>query len=237
MDTIQQDELEAVNQRFNAELQRQIGGKLPLGYIYQLGMPNNILQSADIPNLPIEMAASRLNDKSMQENHPFDLSEVRDLPRAIQNPLAVFRSATHIGSFVIMTEIEHKGKNYVVALEANRKRENIEVNSIRSVYPKNNRQVANWINEGLTNYAHKPKMLEWLTKQRSNSADVSKPFIEATKVIQTFENTKFLDKKNEKSEKKFQKAVPSAALSAVHKLTESKLEKPVDQKKRQIKLS
>jgi hypothetical protein len=40
-----------------------------------------------------------------------------------------------------------------------------------------------------------------------------------------------------KSEKKFQKAVPSAALQAVHKLTGRELEKPAEQKNRQIKLS
>jgi type II secretory pathway component PulC len=108
--------LEAVDSRFNEELQQQIDGTLPKGHIYKLGNAGDILQSASIPTLPIELLSSRLSDKSMQENHPFDLSEVKDLPKAIQNPLAAFRSATHIGSYVIMTEIKHKGKNFVMAL-------------------------------------------------------------------------------------------------------------------------
>jgi hypothetical protein len=183
-----------INERFNDELQRQIAGTLSKGHTYQLGRPSPILQSADIPDLPIELRASRLSDKSMQENHPFTLSEVRNLPEAIQNPMAVFRSATHIGSYVIMTEIEHEGKNYVVALEANRKQTNIEVNSIRSVhYRKSNTHIANWINEGLMNYVDKEKMIEWITKQRYNSADVRNLFNHTTKVIKDFENPKLLD--------------------------------------------
>lgn len=184
----QPDELAEVNERFNEELERQIDGTLPKGHVYELGYPSDVLLSAGLPDLPIEMAASRLSDKSMQENHPFDLSEVRDLPNAIQNPMAVFRSATHIGSFVVMTEIEHAGKNFVAAIEANRRKGKIEVNSVRSVYPKTNRQVANWINEELLEYADKKRMAEWLSKQRSNSADVRKQFNHATNIVINFEN-------------------------------------------------
>jgi hypothetical protein len=186
MNNMEELALEVINARFNEELQQQIDGTLPRGHTYGLGNAGSILQSASIPNLPIELQASRLSDKSIQENHPFDLAEVKDLPKAIQNPLAVFRSATHIGSFVIMTEIEYKGEKFVVAVEANKKQGKIEVNSIRSVYPKKNRQVANWIDEGLLEYGHKQKMTEWLSKQQSNSADVRKLFGRATKVVQNF---------------------------------------------------
>lgn len=181
---------QSVNERFNDELEQQIDGTLPKGHVYELGRPSEVLLSAGLPNLPIEMAASRLSDKSMQENHPFDLSEVKNLPQAIQEPMAVFRSATHIGSFVVMTEIEHKGKNFVAAIEANRKSGKIEVNSIRSLYPKNNNQIANWIEEGLIEYADKKRVAEWLSKQRSNSADVRKLFNHAANIVKSFENPK-----------------------------------------------
>ena len=71
--------------------------------------------------------------------------------------------------------------------------------------------IINWINEGLMDYADKKRMTEWLSKQRSNSADVRKPFShtfysskqrynsaevrklfnDAAKVIQNFENAKY----------------------------------------------
>ena len=139
------EDLEEVNARFNEELQQQIDGTLPQGHIYQLGMASVVLQSAGLPNLPIELSASRLKDKSMQEEHPFELSEMRGLVDSVQNPLAVFRSATHIGSFVVLTEIEHQGKNFVVAVQANRRQGRIEINSIRSVHYRNkNTHIANW---------------------------------------------------------------------------------------------
>ncbi len=185
--------LRAVSETFDSQLQQQIDGTLPAGHIYNLGMPGAILRSAGLPNLPIELAASRLTDKSMQENHPFDIAEVRGLVDAIQDPLAIFRSATHIGSFVVLTEIQHGGRNFVVAIEANRRQGRIEVNSIRSVYPKNNKQVANWIEEGLLEYAHKERMSEWFSKQQSNSADVRKLFRHTAKIVQNFENPKLPD--------------------------------------------
>ena len=183
------DDLEEMNARFNEELQQQIDGTLPQGHIYQLGMASAVLQSAGLPNLPIELSASRLKDKSKQEEHPFELSEMRGLVDSVQNPLAVFRSATHIGSFVVLTEIEHQGKNFVVAIQANRRQGRIEINSIRSVHYRNkNTHIANWITEGLLEYADKKRMAEWLSKQRYNSADVRKLFNHATKIVNEFDN-------------------------------------------------
>ncbi len=147
---------------------------------------------AGLPNLPIEMTASRLAEKSLQENHPFDLLEVRGLVSAIQCPLVVFRSATRMDSYVVMTEIRHGGENFVAAIHANQRKGRLEVNTIRSVYPKFNKLIANWIVESLVEYADKEKMVEWLSKQRSNSADVRKLFNHAAKIIQTFENPKVL---------------------------------------------
>ena len=187
--------IDEVNDQFNAELQQQIEGTLPQGHIYQLGHPSEALQAAGIPNLPIELAASRLSNKSMQANHPFELSEIENLPEAIQQPLAVFRSATHIGSYVVMTEIEHQGKNYVAAIQTHRKKGSLEINDIRSIYPKNNGQIANWIDEGLLEYAETQKMVEWLSKQRSNSAEVRKLFNHATNIVNSFENPTLTDGK------------------------------------------
>lgn len=185
---------EEANRRFNEELQQQIDGTLPKGHVYELGRPSGVLRSAGIPNLPIELAASRLSGKSKQDNHPFDMSEVMDLPKAIQNPMAVFRSATHIGSYVVMTEIEHNGKNFVVAIEANRKKGKIEINDIRSIhYRTSNAHMANWISEGLLEYVDKEKMAEWFSKQRYNSAEVRKLFNHAANIVKNFENPNVSD--------------------------------------------
>jgi len=185
------ERIEEINEKFNKELLQQIEGVLPKEHTYELGMPSVILQSVQIPNLPIELRASRLSDKAMQEEHPFDLREIMDLPKVVQNPLAIFRSATHLGHYVIMTELEHKGRNFVVAIQTNRKKDRVMVNGIRSIHYRNsNVHIANWINENLMDYANKGKMAEWFSKQQYNSTDVRKLFNHAAKIVQNFENAK-----------------------------------------------
>lgn len=207
--------IEDVNRRFNDELKQQIEGTLPAGHIYQLGMPSEKLLSAGIPDLPIELAASRLSNKSMQENHPFELSEIKNLPHAIQNPMAIFRSATHIGSYVVMTEIEHNGKNFVVAIKANRKKGKIEINDIRSIhYRTSNAHIANWITEGLLEYADKERMAEWFSKQRYNSAEVRKLFNHAANIVKNFENQNFSDKYF-RDNRDYIESEPSTSLQAI----------------------
>ena len=190
-------EFQYYNNKFNEELEKQINGTLPNNHIYELGMPSNILLSTGIPNLPIELASSRLYDKGMQANHPFDISEIKNLVNAIQEPMAVFRSATHLGSFVILTEIEHEGKNFVVALQTNKSKGKIVINDIRSIYPKNNRAVAQWIYDDLAEYINKEKMSEFVSKPQSNSVEVRNLFRHSTKIIQNFENPILEEEKNE----------------------------------------
>jgi len=175
-------QIEETNRKFNEELMQQIEGLLPKYHTYQLGMPAMMLQSVKIPNLPIELRSSRLNDKAMQKEHPFDLREIMDLPKVIQNPLAIFRSATHLGYYIVMTELEHSKEKFIVALQANR----YEINSIRSIYPKSNKQIINWIDDGLLEYVDKRRTVEWISKQQSNSADVRKQLNRVAKIIQNF---------------------------------------------------
>lgn len=196
--------LEEINQTFNEELQQQIDGTLPSGHIYQLGSPSAVLRSAGIEDLPIELAASRLVDKSMQDNHPFELSEVENLPEAIHNPLAVFVSATKVGSNVILTELKHGGKNFVAALRVRPNKKRIEVNQIRSLYPKNTNGIIDWINNGLATYVDKGRMVEWVEKQRnellskpqSNSVEVREQLASATKIVNSFENPTLPEEKS-----------------------------------------
>lgn len=190
------DDIKAANQRFNEELRQQMDGTLPKGHVYQIGRPGAILRSVGMPNLPIELVASKLSDKSMQENHPFELSEVNGLVNAIQNPLAVFRSATKIGSHVVLTEIKHGDKSFVVAIETNRSVGKIYVNSIRSVHYRKSMNILGWIEDGLTDYVSdlfkerwmSQTKIELLSKPQYNSADVRKKLNSVAKILKNFEN-------------------------------------------------
>ena len=187
---------ENINEVFNHELELQISGKLPKGYVYRIGMPSPALEYAGIPVLPIEMAASRLSDKSMQDNHPFELDELYGLAGAIQDPLAVFRSATHFGSNVILTELKHGERNFIVAIETNRQFGNITINSVRSVHYRTGINILNWINDGLGDYFCdrfeekylEPLKKELLSKPQYNSADVREQLDSAAKIIKDIQS-------------------------------------------------
>ena len=192
-------EIIQINALFNEQLQLQIEGKLKAGHIYQLGNPSDVLISAGIPDSPIEMASRRLGDKSLQENHPFDLYELTDLVLYIQDPLVVFRSATHYGSYVLLTELLHESKKFVLAIETNRAHGKLIVNSVRSVHYKDNPiNIINWINENLADYIRPDFEEKWfiqiknelLSKPQSNSVDVRKQLISAAKIIELFKSSK-----------------------------------------------
>ncbi len=86
----QEDNLDAVNKTFNEELQKQIDGTLPKNHIYKMGKPGKVLLSTGVPNLPIQMSAKKLYEKATMFDQDFDLSEVKDLVKELQHPLAVF---------------------------------------------------------------------------------------------------------------------------------------------------
>lgn len=193
-------ELQEVNERFNEQLQAQIDGTLPKGHVYSLGMPSDILQSAGIPNLPIELSAERLEKKASvaySSLHPFNLPDITDLPQSLANPIAVFNSRTKQGAKVILTELKDKrGNNFVVALQVRKsehsRKMDVEVNDVRSLYPKDRvGGIIGWINQGLLTWVDKKKATEFLSTQEPNYLGGGNQFnslSDATKVIKEFEN-------------------------------------------------
>ena len=191
-------QLEAVNSKFNNELKQLINGTLPKGHIFQLGKAGEILKSAGVEDLPIELSSDRAKEKSEQKNHPFNLEDLTGLSKAIQNPIAVFDSTKKDGAKVILTELkDNKGNNYVVALRVSNKgtgRLNVEINDVKSVYPKDNVSgVLDWINsnDNLLKYANKEKALNYISVQSTNligNGNTEKSLNDATKVIKDFQN-------------------------------------------------
>ena len=188
--------LERVNERFNEQLQQQIDGKLPIGHIYKMGKPGKVLLSTGVPNLPIQMNAKRLQIKATSYGHDFNLSEVKDLVKALQRPLAVFDYGDKSKAQNIIIPLQKGGKNFIVGLSLNpmvggRK---LEINSIRNVFPKNNSEWLNWISQGKTLYMDKEKIQTLIDQQRTNLADVDYWDLDyIANVIRNFENPKVSD--------------------------------------------
>ena len=100
---------------FDEELARQVAGKLEAGHVYQLGYPGELLQAAGFPDNKIEMLASHLLKKSQQDNHLYDIKDVKGFVSSLNNPLAVFSYGSKSKAQNVIIEQESKGKNFLPA--------------------------------------------------------------------------------------------------------------------------
>jgi hypothetical protein len=198
--------LEKVNERFNEELQRQIDGVLPKGHVYQLGKPGEALLEAGVADLPIELSAERLAYKAnlnYRNKHPFDIAEVKNLPKAINEPIAIFKSTKiNDDSKIILTELRDKnGNNFVAVIKlrkgAQGRKNSLETNSITSIYPKDRiEEIINWLKSG-------KKLILWMDKKKAHNFMSSQSTLIAgghkegslINIINNFQNSKALSKK------------------------------------------
>ncbi|MBO7167760.1 MAG: hypothetical protein J6V61_03335, partial [Bacteroidaceae bacterium] len=191
--TIRSRTVEEINNEFNEQLQQQIDGTLPKGHIYQLGSPGSILRSTGIPNIPMQLNAARLDAKATSYGHDFDIKEIKDLVKALDNPVAVFAYGDKAKAQNIIVEIQHNGANFVVGLSIRPsvKGQVLDVNSIRNVFPKKNAEWLNWISQGKALYLDKEKIQTLIDQQRTNLADVEYLDLDSVaKIVENFENPK-----------------------------------------------
>lgn len=180
-----------INDIFNNELQQQIDGVLPEGHIYKMGKPGKILLSAGVPDLPVQMSASRLKLKATSYGHDFDLSEVKDLVKALQNPIAVFAYGDKAKAQNIIIPLQKDGKNFIVglSLKPTVNGKTLEINSIRNVFPKKNSEWLNWISQGKALYLDKEKIQALIDQQRTILADVDYLDLDSVaKIVENFDN-------------------------------------------------
>lgn len=182
-------ELLRINTQYNNQL-KKILREETLPFTLELGLPRLGRLKGFLPEHPIQLSAKRLTDKRLSENHPFSLLSVLNMPESLADPLAVFQSRTREECKVILTDMESNNCNIVVAIEMGRSFGGYCANSVRSVYPKDNVvDILKWISVyGLMEYCHKEKVLKWLGKQPSNSADVTKLVEDSVKIVKAFKN-------------------------------------------------
>ena len=191
-------EVQRVNEKFNEELQMQIDGKLPESHIYKIGKPGSVLRSTGVPDLPIQMSASRLKAKATSYGHNFELSGIKNLVISLQHPLAVFAYGDKTKAQNIIISLQRGDNNFIVGMSltpvVNGKR--LEINSIRNVFPKKNSEWLNWITQGKALYLDKEKIQTLIDQQRTILADVDYLDLDSmAKVIENFENPKNVDEK------------------------------------------
>jgi hypothetical protein len=225
--------LEAVNARFNEELQQYIAGKLHENHQFTIENLKGIL-SALLPDIPFRIKQEVL--RKAKEKHDIELSNLKDLPFHLANPIAVFKSKDG-QSKVVLTEIQDsKGNNVVAAIHLNKTaqkgNEYFEINDIRSLHGKEKEKILHWINDGLLEYSDKEKSLNYISEPSapSNSEHVpgnSELLNSATKIIQDFQNPKLSGENSHISDRKFTPISPKQAKALVNLLKKSGLAKEV----------
>jgi predicted RNA methylase len=192
-----EEDIEDVNKRFNERLEslkadpKQKGGELKLGY------PGTFLKDAGFGDSEIVLEYAKIERKSSEEyknDHPFDVEDIKDLPKAINTPIAVFDNTNgKEAGKTILTELQKDGKNFIVAIRAAERRQKggivLEVNEIKTLFPKEARGIVNWFNTGKTCNVDKEKALTWLGALRTHRGTwlTEQELSSATNVVKDFD--------------------------------------------------
>ncbi len=159
--------LRDANSRYNDDLDRMKTVGLPHRHIFDLGEPGEILRSVGVPSLPIKMnlaTVHKVTGQGESARHELPVGLLYNLPRHINNPVAVFASDTQANAKTLLLQMRHEGKPVMAALHLEVKTGNIEVNRIASVYERNEREYVNWTIKGLLEAIDKTKG-QWLLEQ------------------------------------------------------------------------
>ena len=155
------DELNAVNERFNEELSNLTEENADKVTLW-LGKPSKVLLAAGVEDKPMKLYGNKVIRK--MKKYGFSLEELRDLPRAVADPVAVFNNYQREGNRSILTELKTQQGNFLVSVNIG-KDADINFNIVRSVFGKGNENVVAWINNGLATYINKEKALSFLSHQ------------------------------------------------------------------------
>ncbi|WP_314283457.1 hypothetical protein [Prevotella pallens] len=153
------DELNAVNERFNEELSNLTEENADKVTLW-LGKPSKVLLAAGVEDKPMKLYGNKVIRK--MKKHGFSLEELRDLPRAVADPVAVFNNYQREGNRSILTELHTENGNFLVAIDLGKGKEDIDFNIISSVFGKGDNKVVDWINKGFATYINKEKALNYL---------------------------------------------------------------------------
>lgn len=174
-----------VNERFNAELERFTIDSAD-NFIFKLGMPSDALLSGGVENKPIKLYGSKVAKK--MRKHGFKASDLKNLPLAVANPIAVFNNTGRQGNRSVFTELKTEQGNILITLDLG-KGMDADFDIVSSVFGKAGNSIVHWINNGFVTYMDKEKALNYLhlsapIAEASNSQELS----HATKIVKNFKN-------------------------------------------------
>ncbi len=179
--------LQEVNNRFNEEL-ATLTEENAREKILNVGTPSSILLACGIENKPIRLYGAKLLSKVRK--HGYDLDDLKNLPLAISEPIAVFNGSKP-NSFAILTEWRVGDNNILAALSVGKGGHDVDFNIIASVYDKRGDSVARWVNDGKMLWVDKKKALDYFSVSAPLAeAQNNQELISTTNIIQNFQNPK-----------------------------------------------
>lgn len=179
------DDLEEVNERFNEQLE-SLTEENAQGVILDLGRPGDILLSAGLSDREIRLYGNKVMKKIRK--HGFAISSIKNLPVAINHPIAVFNNYGNEMNRAILTELKTPQGNVLATIEWG-KGTDAELNIVTSVFGKGKENVIGWINKGYATYISKEKALDYLRIPAPIAgAQDTQELSSATKIVKEFEN-------------------------------------------------
>ena len=197
------EELEKVNQRFNEELNNLTEANADKVTLW-LGKPSDVLLSSGIENKPMKLYGNKVIKK--MKKHGFALDELRDLPKAVADPIAVFDNLGRLGNRSILTELTTEQGNFLVTIDMGKGEKDVDFNIVSSVFGKGKSKIVSWIERGLATYINKKKALNYLHHSAPIAEALSNSRLSsAANIVKSFENPtnsseKVLDRKTAQAE-------------------------------------
>jgi hypothetical protein len=148
-----------------------VAGTFDMTKPVHLGTTPAVWLAAGADSLPITMPPSMVKMVT-QTQHDLPTDIVRQIARAIKDPVFVVESASVPDALTVILDLKHKGQNVLVAVHLNKQEGHHEVDRIASIYDKSNpRDVEGWIKSGLLRYAHQKKSRQTTRTQRCDLSE------------------------------------------------------------------
>ena len=190
-----------INAKFNIRLAELVKNPDQKDKVLHLGRSSKFLTDGGLADAEIILEFDKLAHKSKEgykHEHPFDISDIKDLPKAISSPIAVFDNTNGKNDGrVILTELKKDGRNFIVAVKTSTQNRRggivLEVNQITTLFPKDAKGIVYWFNSGKATNIDKEKALRFIEALPNHPGTTIKEeeLFSAAKVVENFENSKF----------------------------------------------
>ena len=179
-------DIEDVNEQFNQQLD-SLTEENADSVTLSLGRPSALLRAAGVEDKSMKLYGNKVMKK--MRKHGFSLEELKDLPRVVADPIAVFNNYQKEGNRSILTELKTANGNFLVTIDLGKGEKDIDFNIVSSVFGKPNNKIINWINKGFVTYINKGKAQSYLYYPAPIAeTPKSNELISAANIVRNFEN-------------------------------------------------